>query len=103
MAECKACKQRKSKKSKKGRGVKSISEDITADMRLSQLGKLWLIECEQSERTPQTVAQYRAIVEKIIEPGLGGLQIRGKPRFPRSTDSSSLWQPRRRPRRSRPR
>lgn len=50
--------------------------DIVGGMRLGTLGELWIEECRQSELTPQSVDRYQDTVEKIIVPGLGGLQIR---------------------------
>lgn len=56
--------------------VEAVSRDLTGSVRLSVLGRLWLEECRQSKLTPQTVDRYQATVEKIIDPGLGGLQVR---------------------------
>lgn len=56
--------------------VATVSEDITGSMRLHALGQRWLTECEQADLEPQSVAEYRRTFERVIEPGLGGLQIR---------------------------
>jgi integrase len=54
----------------------SAGEDVTPDMRLHTLGRIWLAECESSDRAPQTVDRYRDVLVRIIEPGLGQLRIR---------------------------
>lgn len=54
----------------------AAGEDVTPDMRLHVLGRLWLAECESSERAPQTVDRYRDVLVRIVDPGLGQLRIR---------------------------
>ncbi|MBX3099010.1 MAG: site-specific integrase [Salinibacterium sp.] len=56
--------------------IASGGEDVTPDMRLAKLGKLWLAEIELSNLSPQTVERYRTIFERTIVPGLGGIMVR---------------------------
>lgn len=56
--------------------VAAAGTDISADMRLSVLGEIWLEEAAASGLTPQTVDRYRDAFEKVVLPGLGGLRTR---------------------------
>lgn len=44
-------------------------------MRVAALAEVWLAEISQSSRSPQTVAEYRRIIEAVIVPGVGGLAL----------------------------
>ena len=48
---------------------------ITPSMRVAALAEVWVAEIAQSSRSPQTVAQYRRIIETVIVPGVGGLTL----------------------------
>lgn len=48
---------------------------ITPSMRVAALAEVWLAEISQSSRSPQTVAEYRRIIEAVIVPGVGGLAL----------------------------
>lgn len=48
---------------------------ITPSMRVAALAEVWVAEIAQSSRPPQTVAQYRRIIETVILPGIGGLTL----------------------------
>ncbi|MFD3802008.1 tyrosine recombinase XerC [Kocuria palustris] len=48
---------------------------ITPSMRVAALPEVWVAEIAQSSRSPQTVAQYRRIIETVIVPGVGGLTL----------------------------
>ena len=56
--------------------LESVGGDITGETRLSTLGTLWLAELELSNLTPQTIERYRDVFQRIVAPGLGGLQVR---------------------------
>jgi integrase len=59
----------------KERGV-GAGNSITSKTLVRDLMGVWLADVEQSgRRRPQTVARYRAIVEKIVVPGVGGLEL----------------------------
>ncbi|MCM3331398.1 site-specific integrase [Kocuria palustris] len=48
---------------------------IIPSTRAAALAEVWLAEIAQSSRLPQTVAQYRRIIETVILPGIGGLTL----------------------------
>ncbi|WP_423125566.1 tyrosine-type recombinase/integrase [Kocuria palustris] len=48
---------------------------ITPSMRVAALAEVWVAEIAQSSRSPQTVAEYRRIIETVIVPGVGGLAL----------------------------
>jgi integrase len=56
--------------------IAGAGEEITADMKLTALGKLWLAEAELSSLSPQTVARYAAIFQRVVVPGVGELRVR---------------------------
>src|SRR6266511_1052753 len=53
------------------------NDEITADMRITRLGELWLNEVIAEERvTPQTISRYETSLRTAIRPALGNLRIR---------------------------
>lgn len=50
--------------------------EITSESTVSELLDYWLDEIERSERTKQTIACYRRVIDKAIRPALGGLRLR---------------------------
>ncbi len=53
------------------------NDDISADMRISRLGELWLDEVIAEGRvTPQTVSRYETSLRTAIRPALGNLRLR---------------------------
>lgn len=52
-------------------------DDVAADTRVDVLGTMWLADVEHAGRLrPQSVEDYRAIVERAISPTIGGLRLR---------------------------
>lgn len=56
--------------------VRDIGQDLTGATTVAELGAAWLAELEQSRLRPQTVHEYRALVDGAVVPALGGMQLR---------------------------
>lgn len=53
-------------------GMAATGDLVVPSMRVAALREVWLTKISQSSRSPQTVAQYRRILETLIMPGVGG-------------------------------